>query len=111
MEPELYSTEEAAKYLGKSVSAIKYHIHVKGNLRGQLVGKTLVFTQAQLDEFAANLRPQGRPRDKSSGDRTRPYEIEGNTVYLCNAHANGLKAIGRSTYLNRDTHRCARCDD
>lgn len=70
MEPKLYSTEEAARYLGKSVSAMKYHIHIRRTLKGRLIGKTLVFTQAELDEFKANLRRQGRPRNKSH----RPHQ-------------------------------------
>lgn len=58
---KLHSTKEAAEYLGLSVPAIKYHIK-KGHLKGQLVAKTLVFTQDELDKFKSTKRPQGRPR-------------------------------------------------
>lgn len=64
---KLFSTKDAAKYLNLSVPAVKYHIHQTSNLKGQLVGKTLVFTRADLDEFAKNRRPQGRPK-KVTGD-------------------------------------------
>lgn len=111
MEPKLYSTEEAARYLGKSVSAMKYHIHIRRTLKGRLIGKTLVFTQAELDEFKANLRRQGRPRNKKATDRTRPYEVNGETVHLCNTHAGEREAIGNSTYINQGDHRCVKCDD
>lgn len=57
-----YSTAEAAEYLGLSLSALKYHIHVAKNLTGHLVGNSLVFTQEELDEFKRNKRPQGRPK-------------------------------------------------
>ena len=59
---KLYSTKTAAAYIGISVSAMKYHIHVAENIVPLKVGNSLVFTQAQLDEFKANRRSQGRPR-------------------------------------------------
>ena len=61
----LYSTAQAAKYLGLSVAALKYHIY-NGNIKPQRIGNSLVFTQAQLDEFQANRRPQGRPRKEQA---------------------------------------------
>lgn len=57
-----YSTTEAAEYLGLSLAALKYHIHIAKNITGHLVGNSLVFTQEELDRFQANKRPQGRPR-------------------------------------------------
>ena len=62
MPKNLYSTHEAAEYLSLSVSAIKYHVHLAGTLHPEKVGNSLVFTKAQLDEFAANKRPPGRPK-------------------------------------------------
>lgn len=59
---KLYSTREAAAYLGIGVSALKYHVYVAGNLTPRKVGHSLVFTQEQLDEFKASRKPQGRPR-------------------------------------------------
>jgi hypothetical protein len=56
-----YSTAEAAEYLGLSVAALKYHIHVAENIKGHLIGNSLMFTQEQLDEFKRTKRPQGRP--------------------------------------------------
>lgn len=61
---KLYSTREAAEYLGLSVSALKYHVHRAGNLRPRRVGNSLVFTQEQLDEFKRNRRPVGRPKER-----------------------------------------------
>jgi hypothetical protein len=60
-EKQLFSTAEAAEYLGISLSSMKYHVHIAGNVKGQLIGKTLVFTREELDRFEANRRPQGRP--------------------------------------------------
>jgi hypothetical protein len=58
----LFSTEEAAAYLGISVAALKYHVHIGKNLTPEKVGNSLVFTRPQLDHFLANKRPQGRPK-------------------------------------------------
>ena len=69
----LYSTEDAANYLGPifgwkdPLTALKYHIHKAHNIEGQLIGHTLMFTQEALDEFKATKRPRGRPR---KGDDT-----------------------------------------
>ena len=58
----LYSTREAAEYLGISLSALKYHVHTVANLTPQKVGHSLVFTQEQLDQFQETRRGPGRPR-------------------------------------------------
>ena len=63
---KFYSTKEATKYLGLSVSAVKYHVHTAANLQPTLVGHALVFTQAQLDKFNIMKRDPGRPRKKNS---------------------------------------------
>ena len=60
----LYSTQEAAEYLGLSLSAIKDHVHAAGNLQPQKVGNSLVFTQEQLDQFQATRRSPGRPKSQ-----------------------------------------------
>ena len=58
---KLYSTKDASKYLNLSLPAVKYHIRQK-HLAGQLISKTLVFTQDELDQFKSTKRSQGRPR-------------------------------------------------
>lgn len=65
---KLYSTTQAATYLGLTVSTLKYHIHEAENIKPRKVGNSLVFTQQQLDEFQANRRPQGRPRKESRNE-------------------------------------------
>ena len=65
MEQKLYSTVLAAEYLNMDISTLKYHIHVAKNLKGVLLGHSLVFTQEILDEFYRNRRPQGRPPRKT----------------------------------------------
>ncbi len=59
---QLYSTKEAAEYLGLSESALKYHIYIAKDLKPQKVGACLIFTQDQLDEFTKTRRPPGRPK-------------------------------------------------
>jgi hypothetical protein len=58
---KLYSTQEAADYVGLSLQAMKYHVYIAKNITGQLVGNSRVFTQDELDQFKAEKRPQGRP--------------------------------------------------
>jgi len=58
---KLYSTKQAAAHLGLTESALKYHIY-RGHVKPQKVGHSLVFTQADLDEFKLTRRPRGRPR-------------------------------------------------
>jgi len=66
MTTKLFSTAKAAKYLGLSLPALKYHIHIAHNITPQKIGGALIFTQDQLDEFQANRRPQGRPPTKGT---------------------------------------------
>jgi len=56
-ETAIYSTQEAAEYLGISVPALKYHIY-GGHIASQLIGHSLVFTKRQLDDpsFRKHLR-------------------------------------------------------
>ena len=58
---QIYSTREAAAYLGISVPALKFYIR-QGRLQPAKVGHSLVFTQNQLDAFKPTMRPSGRPR-------------------------------------------------
>jgi hypothetical protein len=58
---KLYNTKEAAHELGITVAGLWYHIQA-GNITPTKVGKTLIFTRAQLDEFQANRKPAGRPK-------------------------------------------------
>lgn len=66
---KLYSTKAAAAHLGMGEAALKYHVY-QGNVKPQKVGHSLVFTQAQLDEFQSNRRPRGRPRSERKGKAT-----------------------------------------
>ena len=64
----LYGTAEAAIYLRVKPETIKYHVYITKRLCPQLVGKSLVFTQAQLDCFQATRRGPGRPRKETRDD-------------------------------------------
>jgi len=56
---KLFSTKEAAEYLGLHIQTLKHHIYKVGDLRGRLLGKSLVFTQEELDQFKQVKRPPG----------------------------------------------------
>ncbi|MBZ0310185.1 MAG: helix-turn-helix domain-containing protein [Anaerolineae bacterium] len=50
----LFSTKEAADYLGVTERTIKWYVHEAGYLKGQKVGHSLVFTQEELDALNAS---------------------------------------------------------
>lgn len=58
---KLYSTKEAAAYLGLSASGVKHYVYVAKKLKPIKVGNSLAFTQEQLD-MLTNRRKPGRPR-------------------------------------------------
>ncbi len=62
MSQDYYGTNEAAEYLGVTVSSLKYHIFESKTLKPQKVGHSFIFTQTQLDEFKASKRSPGRPK-------------------------------------------------
>lgn len=76
---DLFTTKEAAEYLGVKVETIKYHVHVSGRLKGLLLTSRMrLYTRTELDELAAELgrtpgegppaeRKVGRPR-KTTGE-------------------------------------------
>jgi hypothetical protein len=66
---DLFSTAEAARYLGLSLATVKYHVHSMGNLKPDAkVGPTLVFRRATLDRFLREKRGPGRPKKTVSED-------------------------------------------
>lgn len=63
MTDKLYSVADAAKYLGLSRQGVKWHVYQTRLLRGQLLGKTLVFTQDELDHFKTlDIKPGRKPK-------------------------------------------------
>jgi hypothetical protein len=62
---KLYSLKEAAEYLGLKPETVKYHVYQSGYLKGQLIGKSLVFTQEELDEFKQRVPAPGRKKSKA----------------------------------------------
>lgn len=57
-----YSTAKAAEYLGITLGQMKYYVHTVKEIKPELIGHSLVFTKAQLDEFKPTLadRTPGR---------------------------------------------------
>lgn len=58
---------QAAEYCGMSVAALKYHIYEGSDgtgpqdLRGRMIGHSIVFEREELDRFMAGKRKPGRP--------------------------------------------------
>ena len=64
---QLFGVKEAAEYCSLAARTIKYHIYESGELQADaLIGHSLVFTQATLDDFLKNRRPVGRPKAKQN---------------------------------------------
>jgi len=57
----LYSTREAAAYLGLKEETVKYHVYVSSSLHPERVGSSLVFTEEELERFKRDRRPAHRP--------------------------------------------------
>lgn len=59
--------KEAAAYCSLAARTIKYHIYESGELQADaLIGHSLVFTQATLDDFLKRRRSVGRPKAKQT---------------------------------------------
>ena len=57
---QLYTTAEAAEYLGVHPQTLKYHIYEKGHLSADAEkGGTLLFLQSTLDAFRAAHQTDG----------------------------------------------------
>jgi hypothetical protein len=63
----IHGIQSAATYCNVSVSTLRKHIYqLKTLTPDQKIGKTLIFTQATLDQWQANRRPGGRPRKETT---------------------------------------------
>ncbi len=63
--PKLYTTEQAAAYLGMSVAGVKKHVYTYHDLAGMKQGHDLLFRREDLDALkAVERRPGPRPRVK-----------------------------------------------
>jgi hypothetical protein len=60
---KVYGTVEAAKYVGLSRVGLQWHVYQTKLLKGQLIGKTLVFTKAELDAFMEREGKRKRGKD------------------------------------------------
>ena len=65
--PEPYSLKDVAEELGLHPQTVKYHIYDSGYFKGmgKKVGRSLAFTQAELDRMRVLLKsmpPPGRKR-------------------------------------------------
>lgn len=58
-EQRLFSTKEAAEYLGVSTQTVYWHVRVKGDLipDKRIGGRFLVFTQETLDAYREGREP------------------------------------------------------
>lgn len=60
MKPKLYSTAEAAEYLGLHLQTLKYHIYEQKHLTADYEsGGNLLFLQSTLDAFKAAHQSDG----------------------------------------------------
>lgn len=65
MPNDLFSVAEAAEYLGLSRRGIQWHVYNTKLLQGTKVGKTLVFTRQELDDFRSKKpKPGPKPQEE-----------------------------------------------
>ena len=61
---DLWSTQQAAEYLGVTRQSV-HELAQRGQIGGRRVGRTWVFTKAELDAWLAKPRPKGGRPPKS----------------------------------------------
>jgi len=102
----IYSTEEAAKYLGVSVSLVKYYKHVDGRLSGQKIGNSLVFTQQELDDLNETRKKVGRPSTQIDrvNEALRLSEINGELIIKRGRFVHIVQRLsaGKKNIINLD---------
>jgi DNA adenine methylase len=78
----LYSTKEAATYLGLKEETVKYHVYVSSALHPERVGNSLVFTEEELERFKRDRRPAHRPPKETvvHEPAMQPYLFPGFTL-------------------------------
>ena len=60
---EIYSSKQAAEYLGISFATLKHHIYNTEKLKAdKVIGGRLFFTEETLDTFKKEKRSRGRPK-------------------------------------------------
>jgi len=60
-----YSLRDAAEYTKTSLGTFRHHVYKQNRISGVVIGHTLIFTQAQLDDYVANGRHTMLVPDKS----------------------------------------------
>ena len=64
---DFYTTRTAALYLGMSLRAVRYHVHVvKDLVADEVAGHALIFSRETLETFKKQKRPGGRPRTRAT---------------------------------------------
>lgn len=58
---QLFTTEEAARWLDMPVSTFRHHVYETGQIIGTRYGPTLLFERDALMEFQQQRKPAGRP--------------------------------------------------
>ena len=59
----VFTTKEAAAYLGMTVRGVEYHVFEARDLRpDRIVGTVAIYSKETLDDFQKRRRKPGRPR-------------------------------------------------
>jgi hypothetical protein len=91
-----FSLREAAEYTGTSLGTLRTHVYTYDRISGAVIGKTLVFTRRQLDDYVAN--------DRRTALRPDRFNISEAAAYLDIGEAELEQAIedGRIKPLSLD---------
>jgi hypothetical protein len=68
-ELHIFTTKEAAVYLGMTERAVNYHLFVVHDLRpDRIMGRVAIYSQETLDDFNKRRRKPGRPCQQPTED-------------------------------------------
>ena len=73
-EKTLFSTEEAAEYLGVHLNTVKYH-HKAGRLPSELIGNSRVFKKADLDRFQETKQEGGQAQEQPAAPESPSKQL------------------------------------
>lgn len=68
-----FSLREAAEYTGTSLGTLRAHVYTYGRIAGAVIGRTLVFTREQLDDYLANGRRTAMRPDRFNEAEAAAY--------------------------------------
>lgn len=70
---QYFSLREAAEYTGTSLGTLRTHVYTYSRIAGAVIGRTLVFTRRQLDDYVAHDRRTALRPDRFNVSEAAAY--------------------------------------